>query len=290
MSAAQTQQLRRYLQRWVSIIAMLGLFLAASTMAVQAAGRRQDAGNGETIFKQKCVSCHTVGGGDLVGPDLAGVTERRDLAWIRQFILAPNEVIAANDPIVLDLLSKYNNIPMPNLGLSPQDADDLIAYLGAGGAPVGPAAAPLPGGDPANGERLFNGSSRLAAGGTACIACHSVEGVGALGGGALGPDLTQVYSRYGGEAGLGSVLQTLPFPTMAGIFTTRPLTASEQADLLAFFARADGQGAPRGNQNLWLLLGAGSGLSLLLFGLMLIYWPRQRMSLAQRLRKTGKLS
>jgi len=68
------------------------------------------------------------------------------------------------------------------------------------------------------------------------------------------------------------------------------LTVSEQADLLAFFARADQQqGEPRTQANLYTLLGAGAGItSLLLIG-MIFFWPRQRLSLSQRLRKNGKL-
>jgi cytochrome c2 len=37
------------------------------------------ASEGETAFQQKgCVGCHTVGGGKLTGPDLQGVTDRRE--------------------------------------------------------------------------------------------------------------------------------------------------------------------------------------------------------------------
>src|SRR5690606_2738460 len=40
-------------------------------------------------FKQNCMSCHTVGGGRLVGPDLKDVTERKDREWLTRFILDP---------------------------------------------------------------------------------------------------------------------------------------------------------------------------------------------------------
>jgi hypothetical protein len=45
--------------------------------------------------------------------------------------------------------------------------------------------------------------------------------------------------------GMAGTLAGHPFPTMQGIFSKRPLTSEEQADLLAFFKRADKQsGAP----------------------------------------------
>ena len=85
------------------------------------------------------------------------------------------------------------------------------------------------------------------------------------------------------------MLGNLPFPTMQGIFATRQLTVDEQADLLAFFEQADKQGGPRTLQNLYTALGVGSGLAVGLLAVMLVFYPRQRMSIAQRLRKNGKL-
>jgi hypothetical protein len=74
------------------------------------------------------------------------------------------------------------------------------------------------------------------------MACHSIAGLGALGGGALGPDLTPAAAKYG-PTGLASVLTTLPFPTMAPIFADRPLAPDEQGDLQAFIS-----GAPMGGR------------------------------------------
>lgn len=266
---------------------------------VQAAPLRQDAVTGEQMFKAKCAACHTIGGGKLVGPDLKGVTTLRDQAWLKQFIAAPDKVLGSGDPIATQLLAESNNVPMPNLGLSAAEVENLLAYLaaqdGAAGSTAGmaqptPAApAPMPVGDATQGARLFSGQARLQAGGTPCIACHSVEGNAALGGGALGPDLTQVHTRYGGNAGLAAALAGLPFPSMQSIFATKALTPDEQADLLAFFAAADQGAAPRTLPNLLIALGAGAGLAGALFVGMAFFWPRQRLSIAQRLRKYGKL-
>lgn len=279
---------------------VLLILLAGSPVRVAAAPLGQDAGAGEQTFKTKCVSCHTIGGGKLVGPDLKGVTTQRDSAWLKQFIAAPDKVIASGDPIATQLLAEYNNIQMPNLGLSAREVDDLLAYLTAQDGPAGaegapgttqpaPAPPPAPVGDAVHGAQLFTGGARLQAGGTPCIACHSVEGTAFLGGGALGPDLTQVYTRYGGDPGLSAALAGLPFPTMQSIFNSRPLTPVEQADLLAFFAAADQGRTPRTQAYLLASLGVGAGLVGALFIGMTFFWPRQRQSIAQRLRKEGKL-
>ena len=136
------------------------------------------------------------------------------------------------------------------------------------------------------GQALFTGENNLMAGGTPCISCHSVAGVGALGGGALGPELTHVLQRYGGEAGLTSTLASLPFPTMQGIFTTRPLNNQEVTDLVAFFVQANQKPAPTNlayYQN--LLWGIGAIGAIVLLGVMLVAWPRQRKSRVERLRE-----
>ncbi len=84
---------------------------------------------GQQIFDSLCTACHTIGGGKLIGPDLAGVTSRREEGWLKRQILEPQVLIAENDPIVMQLLQESNNIPMVPLGLSDADAIAVIAYM-----------------------------------------------------------------------------------------------------------------------------------------------------------------
>ena len=96
------------------------------------------------LFEQKCASCHTIGGGDRVGPDLRGIAERRPREWLLGFITAPDKMIAANDPVAVELLARFNRIAMPNLGLAEGEALALLDYIGAAGATAAPPAAPSP--------------------------------------------------------------------------------------------------------------------------------------------------
>lgn len=89
---------------------------------------------GEAIFLRACASCHTIGLGRKYAPDLAAVTVRRDPAWLRQFIMDPDLMLAAGDPIAALLNQDFPDVVMPNLGLGPQDADDLMSYLVAADA------------------------------------------------------------------------------------------------------------------------------------------------------------
>jgi len=263
---------------------VMATIMIRSVSPGQAGSAAQTAQEGQDVFKQKCVACHTIGGGRLIGPDLQGVTQRRDLAWIKEFISAPDQMLSSGDPIATQLLAEYNNVPMPNPGLTAAQVEALMAYLENPGGTTGQAtAAGLPPGDAAQGERLFTGAASLANGGTNCIACHSAAGVAALGGGTLGPDLTKVFTRYG-ATGLPSALATLPFPTMQGTFATRLLSPQEQADLYAFFEKVDQQPAVTPPMTTWFLVIGAIG-ALVLFAVLLVFWPGQRQSLSDALRQ-----
>jgi cytochrome c2 len=273
-------------------LAVLAIALAFFSARAQALPLAQTASDGEAIFKQKCAGCHTIGAGRLVGPDLQGVTQRQSLDWLKGFISAPDQVIASGDPTAKQLLAEYK-LPMPNLGLSSTQVDALLAFLEtqSTGASQPKAAAPqaAPSGNAQTGRELFTGVRQLSAQGVPCIACHSVASLSALRGGGLGPDLTHVVQRYGGPTGLASTLASLPFPTMQGIFATRPLTPAEQADLLAFFSQADQAPAQTSNIPVFLFAGLGMGGSLILLGLLAIFWPRQRQSRTEILRRSAGL-
>jgi protein SCO1 len=86
---------------------------------------------GQVLFKKICAPCHTIGVGDRVGPDLRGVTARRDRAWLTSFIRDPKTKHAAKDPIALALAAQFPGVRMPTLGIGDVDAADLITYVDA---------------------------------------------------------------------------------------------------------------------------------------------------------------
>jgi protein SCO1 len=86
---------------------------------------------GVLLFQSRCSACHTIGKGDAVGPDLVGVTTRRDRDWLVRYLRAPDQMLAEQDPIAVALLAKYKNITMPNLHLSDGEIATVLAYLEA---------------------------------------------------------------------------------------------------------------------------------------------------------------
>jgi cytochrome c2 len=268
----------------VALVVCVGIAAAAGDPAQQ----------GEALFQKNCYSCHTLGGGDTVGPDLKGVTGRRDPEFVRRFIAEPGAIIAEGDPEVKALVTKFNGVQMPDLGLSDTDVDAVVAFLetqgGAssggtsGGATTTTATAAPPAaakGDAAAGEDLFTGADGFANGGAACISCHSLAGSGALGGGKVGPDLTGSSGRYGGAAGLTSVLEKIAFPTMVPVYEDHALTKQEAADVAAFLQTKANEEPSSSRTWLYVVLGAAVAVALLL--LALLVWPRRRLVVRRRL-------
>jgi cytochrome c2 len=195
------------------------------------------------FFKQNCMSCHTVGGGRLAGPDLKDVTQRRDKAWLTQWIQNPKAVLDSGDPYAQKLLQDSRGVAMPSIaGVNPQLAGALVDLLSAESklprsqfAGVQISDRPFVVQDAVLGMALFTGEKRLANSGPPCISCHTMKRMTGLHGGRLGPDLTLVYERLQGRKGLGAWLSAPASPTMAPVFRASSLNADEIFALTALF-------------------------------------------------------
>ena len=84
---------------------------------------------GQYLYATRCAACHTIGNGDKVGPDLLGVTNVRDIKWLRRMIMEPDKLIEEKDPLATSLFMKYKQIRMPRLGLLEADVNTLIEYM-----------------------------------------------------------------------------------------------------------------------------------------------------------------
>lgn len=103
------------------------------------------------------------------------------------------------------------------------------------------------------GQKLFMGNLHFQNGGPPCMGCHNIGENGLLGGGAMGPDLTNVSARRSETEISGIMSNTGPAtsPVMQPIYGDAPLTVEEQADLLAFIKASAGQ--PEANRELLVI-------------------------------------
>jgi protein SCO1/2 len=127
---------------------VIGSWLHNWKVSPTSVGRYKDApafpklSRGEYLFRTRCRSCHAMGAEGPLGPDLLGVTEKRERAWLLRWIQEPDKVLAEKDPIALELFERYGELPMPNLGLNDLDAAALVDYMASASRRAAPPEAP----------------------------------------------------------------------------------------------------------------------------------------------------
>jgi nitrite reductase (NO-forming) len=82
---------------------------------------------GKLTFDSKCLACHSIGGGDKMGPDLYGVTRHADAAWLTRWLKNPDEMLKT-DAHAKEMLGRYH-VPMPNQNLSDEGIKQVIEYF-----------------------------------------------------------------------------------------------------------------------------------------------------------------
>ncbi len=239
------------------------------------------AQDGKALYGGHCAACHGAEGQGIPGaiPPLAGNPRVQDEAYVvrvvREGLSGPVEVNGVT----------YSGVMPPLPQVSEAEARAIAQYLkGLSGAQAeAKAPASQVRGDPALGRALYLGQKALRNGGAPCQACHTVVGVGFLGGGSMGKDLTDAAKRLGGEAGLTGLLQNPAFPVMREAYRGKPLTKAEAAALAAFLVQVS-QEVPRPAS---LYLGRYLVAGLVLLGLLLLYqavlWQLRPKSLAERI-------
>jgi nitrite reductase (NO-forming) len=87
-----------------------------------------EAVRGKLAFESKCLACHSIGGGKKLGPDLAGVTKRRNDSWLSRWLRDPEKMLAT-DADAKAMLKEYNNLPMPNQNLPEAEIREYLKYF-----------------------------------------------------------------------------------------------------------------------------------------------------------------
>lgn len=269
-------------QNVVAFLALAWALLGSLPAYAQESGRQ--------IFQQSCAACHTIGGGQLVGPDLAGVNDRRSEDWLLRFIASSQTLVKSGDETAVALFEQFNKLPMPDQAWSNEQIKEVLTHIQeTGGSPAGRGEAAVPAvqteesapvatpDEIRHGQDLFEGRVRFANRGPSCNACHHVTSDALLGGGLLAAELTLVFSRLG-HAGVRAMIENSPFPVMQAAYEGKPLAADEIRALVGFLQHADREHARQMPKEWgWRMFSAGTGGMVVLLGI---------FSLAGRRRKT----
>jgi mono/diheme cytochrome c family protein len=177
----------------------------------------------------------------------------------------PIGIIESGDPYAAKMFESYKKVPMPTVaGMTKERCEKLLDLIEEEskleksqffGLQI--SNAPFTKDDRELGRDLFLGIARLENGGTACISCHSMHDSPALGGGRLGPDLTQVFGRLEGRRALSAWLVAPGTETMQPIFKNHALTSDEIHALVAYFkvSAEETESEPAASRVAFLLMG-----------------------------------
>lgn len=83
------------------------------------------------LFDENCADCHSIGEGDMRGPDLLGVEQKYGQDWLVKFILSANTLIESGDKLAVKIWEEYDRKKMPDTRLSESEIITLIEYIGS---------------------------------------------------------------------------------------------------------------------------------------------------------------
>lgn len=87
------------------------------------------AKKGKSLFAARaCSGCHTIGRGKMAGPDLAHVTDRRTVEWLKTWLKDPPAMMET-DSTAKALLKQFNNMKMPNMKLTEEESMALLHHI-----------------------------------------------------------------------------------------------------------------------------------------------------------------
>ncbi len=78
---------------------------------------------------QVCRACHNLDGPKLIGPNLAGVTERREQDWLIRFIRNSQEMIQEGDPLAVQLFEENDYMIMTPNDFTDEEIIDILKYI-----------------------------------------------------------------------------------------------------------------------------------------------------------------
>lgn len=198
------------------IFFMIGRISSSWAEAIEAKDKSAE------YFIVHCADCHTVGGGELTGPDLIAASKwsRTDL---KTAVKKMEENVGPLSPADIDQITEFLKDP------------DVSARIAKQKQTIeSNAPAVLPPHAFETGEKLFRGNKALTNGGPACISCHRFANEG----GSLGPELTLLKNRLSG-AGLQSSIENANFKIMRRIYENRKITKEESLCLSEYLSHPE---------------------------------------------------
>ncbi len=217
--------------------------LAAVSTSAEPAGLVALPDVAASKFAETCSGCHTVGGGALRGPDLAGVA-----TWPEpQLAAAVKSMERKVGPLSAEQLESLVSM-LKDSTVQQRIVKAKTKFAQLSDQPRQPADSRL-------GGAIFFGHVALQNGGMPCSSCHRYRGEG----GELGPELSQFADHSELEALAGTIARA-GFPVMRAAYADHPISEQEARHLAAFMQQAKSKRivAVLSDTTVW---GLGAGLA-----------------------------
>jgi cytochrome c551/c552 len=106
------------------------LTMVLMTLSLVPAIRAQD---GSALFKNNCASCHTIGKGKLVGPDLKDVGSKHTEVWLLNWVKSSQSMVKKGDKEAIAVFKANNMIPMPDQAIPAGDVKAIFGFVTSSG-------------------------------------------------------------------------------------------------------------------------------------------------------------
>ncbi|RPD45056.1 cytochrome c [Hymenobacter sediminis] len=83
---------------------------------------------GDALFKGNCAQCHNVKE-VVVGPALAGISQRRPMSWIIPWVKNSSKMVARGDEYSVKIFNQYQKQQMPSFQLTDQEIKAIVTYI-----------------------------------------------------------------------------------------------------------------------------------------------------------------
>ncbi|MFN8550510.1 MAG: c-type cytochrome [Candidatus Obscuribacterales bacterium] len=255
------------------------LFVVSFVIAILVCAIRPARGDEAAVklYNDKCSGCHTIGGGNLVGPDLSSSQKASDIDLTKAVKRMEANVGPLSDDEVNQLV-KFIKEPK------------AAAQLKGDGSTLSKTESPVeqPTSESAKsqelkelgssdiGAKLFDGRAAFKNGGVSCVACHQAEGVG----GSLGPDLTHVANKMN-EVALASACEHTAYKIMKPTYQDHKISRQEALDLARYLKAINDRSKSKLEPPVVLY---GLGFALGVIGLIALGYGKRNKSILKKLK------
>lgn len=198
-------------------IIFISVISIAAVASLAAAQETETPDMAAEYFVYRCAGCHTIGGGNLSGPDLTTSIKWSDADLKTAVKKMEKNTGPISEPELHQMVEFLKDLSVAERISRQKEKIEAKFH------------SDLPPASYETGQKLFQGQKPLSNGGPACFTCHYFVN----GGGTLGPDLTSLKDRASGIV-LQSAIKNSSYKIMRPIYEKHKISPEEALHLTEY--------------------------------------------------------